>query len=62
VKTVEMLNKKLVVYTINTEKDFDRIYAMGVRTVMTDDVSLIKKALKKYSVPVPATNLLEKNK
>lgn len=59
IKTVEMLGKKVVVYTINTEKDFDRMYALGIRTIMTDNVPLIKKALKKYTVPVPQTNLLE---
>lgn len=59
VKTVEMLNKKVVVYTVNTEADFDRLYEMGVRTVMTDNVPLIKDALKKYSMPTPVTNLLE---
>lgn len=62
VKTAEMLRKKVVVYTVNTEKDFDRLYILGVRIIMTDNVPLIKQALKKYSVPVPATNLLEKSK
>jgi glycerophosphoryl diester phosphodiesterase len=62
VKTAEMLKKQIVVYTVNTEKDFDRVYAMGVRTVMTDNVPLIKEALKKYSVPTPTTNLLENSK
>jgi len=57
-----MLKKQIVVYTVNTEKDFDRVYAMGVRTVMTDNVPLIKEALKKYSVPTPVTNLLENSK
>jgi len=62
VKTAEMLNKKVVVYTVNTEEDFDRIYNMGIRTIMTDNVPLIKETLKKYSVPTPVTNLLEKSK
>jgi len=62
VKTAEMLNKKVVVYTVNTEEDFDRIYNMGIRTIMTDNVPLIKEVLKKYSVPTPVTNLLEKSK
>ena len=61
-KTAEMLNKKVVVYTVNTEEDFDRIYNMGIRTIMTDNVPLIKEVLKKYSVPTPVTNLLEKSK
>jgi len=61
-KTAEMLNKKVVVYTVNTAEDFDRVYAMGVRTVMTDNVTLIKQALKKYSTPSPVANLLEKSK
>lgn len=62
VKTAEMLNKKVVVYTVNTEEDFDRIYNMDIRTIMTDNVPLIKEVLKKYSVPTPVTNLLEKSK
>ena len=62
IKMSEMLKKQVVVYTVNTEKDFDRVYAMGVRTVMTDNVPLIKEALKKYSVPTPVTNLLENSK
>ena len=61
-KTAEMLNKKVVVYTVNTEEDFDRIYNMDIRTIMTDNVLLIKEVLKKYSVPTPVTNLLEKSK
>jgi glycerophosphoryl diester phosphodiesterase len=62
VKTIEMLNKKIVVYTVNTEKDFDRLYDMGVRIIMTDNVPLIKQALKKYSVPASQANILEKSK
>jgi|GEM_PF-5106359 len=57
-----MLNKKLVVYTVDIEADFNRLYDMGVRAIMTDDVPLIKDALKRYSVPTPVTDLLEKSK
>lgn len=56
-----MLKKQIVVYTINTQAEFDHIYALGVKNIMTDNVPLIKEALKKYSVPLPTTNLLEKS-
>lgn len=39
---VEDIGKKLVVYTVNTTGDLEKLYRKWVRMVMTDDVPLIK--------------------
>lgn len=45
VKTMEMLGKKLIVYTVDTQEEFNRIYDLGVRAIITDDVKTIQNAL-----------------
>lgn len=40
---VEDIGKKLVIYTVNTTGDLERLYRQWVRMVMTDDVPLIKE-------------------
>lgn len=43
---MKKLNKKLVAYTINTEDEFNRLYDMGVRIMMTDNVPLLQTLIK----------------
>jgi glycerophosphoryl diester phosphodiesterase len=40
---VEDLGKKLVVYTVNTFPDLEKLYHRGVHMMMTDDVMTIKE-------------------
>ncbi len=45
---VTNLGKKLVVYTVNTTGDLEKLYGEWVRMVMTDNVPLIKWRADKY--------------
>ena len=45
---VEDIGKKLVVYTVNTTGDLEKLYREWVRMVMTDDVPLIKGRADDY--------------
>ncbi|MBU0627494.1 hypothetical protein KKG31_03185 [Patescibacteria group bacterium] len=48
VRIMEILGKKVVVYTVNTQEEFQKVYEMGVRNIITDDVVLLKKAIKNF--------------
>jgi hypothetical protein len=45
---VEDIWKRLVVYTVNTTGDLEKLYREWVRMVMTDDVPLIKWRADNY--------------
>ena len=45
---VEDLGKRLVVYTVNTTGDIQRLYNLWVRMVMTDNVPLMRERTQNY--------------
>ena len=45
---VEDIGKKLVIYTVNTTGDVEKLYRQWVRIIMTDDVPLIKWRADNY--------------
>ena len=45
---VDDMGKKLVVYTVNTTGDLEKLYREWVRTVMTDNIPLIKSRADNY--------------
>ena len=45
---VDDIGKKLVVYTVNTTGDLEKLYRQWVRMVMTDNIPLIKSRVDNY--------------
>lgn len=45
---VEDIGKKLIIYTVNTTGDLEKLYRQGVRIIMTDDVPGIKSRADNY--------------
>ncbi len=42
VEIAKNMNKKFVVYTINTKKEYDKMRKLGVKFIMTDNIPLLK--------------------
>ncbi|MCF7834515.1 sulfatase-like hydrolase/transferase [Candidatus Gracilibacteria bacterium] len=45
VDRIDLIGKKLVTYTVNDPLEFEKLYKLGVRVFMTDNIPLIKNKL-----------------